>query len=99
METLDTLVMLTAEKEFFNLLLPVYRDLAVHVCFSLMRTSTNELELMTSDPDQFVSLSLDICDKQKSRIVKTHAAKLLETICDSIDGAVSFVTLFSCQSL
>lgn len=54
---------------------------------------------MASDPDQFVSLALDTCDKQKSRVVKTHAAKLLETLCDSVDGAVSFVTLFCCQSL
>ena len=54
------------------------------------------MEMMTADPDQFVQLSLDICDKQKSRVAKTHAAKLLEAICDSIDGAVSFVTLFAC---
>lgn len=98
-ETLETLVLATGEKEFFNLLQPAYRDLVVHVCFGLMRTSTQELDLMTADPDQFVSLSLDICDKQKSRVVKTHAGKLLEAICDSIDGAVSFVTLFACQSL
>jgi hypothetical protein len=51
---------------------------------------------MIKDPDQFVSLALDTCDKQTSKIVKTQAAKLLETICDSIDGAVSFVTLFAC---
>ena len=42
---------------------------------------------------------MDTCDKQKSRIVKTQAAKLLEAMCDNVDGAVSFVTLFSCQSI
>jgi hypothetical protein len=31
--------------------------------------------------------------------VKTQAAKLLEAMCDNVDGAVSFVTLFSCQSI
>lgn len=51
---------------------------------------------MTKDPEQFVSLALDTCDKQQSKVVKTQAAKLLEAICDNIDGAVSFITLFCC---
>lgn len=38
-ETLDTLILMSAEKEFFDLLLPSYRELVVHVCFGLMRTS------------------------------------------------------------
>lgn len=46
-----------------------------------------------------MQLALDTCDKQKSKIVKTQAAKLLEAMCDNVDGAVSFVTLFSCQSI
>lgn len=54
---------------------------------------------MQKDPENFVHLALDTCDKQKSMIVKTQAAKLLEAICDNIDGAVSFVTLFCCQAI
>ncbi len=46
-----------------------------------------------------MNLALDVCDKQKSRVIKTQGAKLLEAICDNIDGGVSFVTLFSCQSI
>jgi hypothetical protein len=46
-----------------------------------------------------VALALDVCDKQKSRVIKSQGAKLLEGLCDNIDGAVSFVTLFSCQSI
>lgn len=40
-----------------------------------------------------------MCDKQKSQVVKTQGAKLLESMCDNIDGVVSFVTLFTCQSI
>ena len=69
------------------------------MCLGLLKTSASEYALMTSDPEQFVTLALDTCDKQQSRIVKTQAAKLIETICDNIDGAVSFVTLFCCQSI
>lgn len=54
---------------------------------------------MVKDPDSFINLALDTCDKQKSKIAKTQAAKLLEAICDNIDGAVSFITFFTCQSL
>lgn len=61
-----------------------------------MRTTQPEYEQMIKDPEQFVALALDTCDKQKSRVVKTQAAKLLEAFCDNIDGATSFVTLFCC---
>jgi hypothetical protein len=69
------------------------------VAFNLLRTQESEIELLQKDPDEFVQLALDTCDKQKSKIVKTQAAKLLEAMCDNVDGAVSFVTLFSCQSI
>lgn len=76
------------------------RPLTVLVCLSLMRTNKHELEEMQgNDPEAFVNLALDTCDKQKSRVPKTQGAKLLEALCDNIDGAVSFVTLFCCQAL
>jgi hypothetical protein len=31
--------------------------------------------------------------------VKTQAAKIIEALCDNIDGAVSFITFFACQSI
>lgn len=64
-----------------------------------MKTTKSELEQMTQDPEQFINLALDTCDKQKSQIIKTQGAKLLEAICDNIDGAVSFATQFSCQAI
>lgn len=36
-----------------------------------MKTSSTELDQMTNDPEQFVQLALDTCDKQQSKIVKT----------------------------
>ena len=36
-----------------------------------MRTTKVEYEQMIKDPEQFVNLALDTCDKQKSKIVKT----------------------------
>lgn len=52
-----------------------------------------------NEPAEFVSLALDCCDKQTSKIVKTQACKLLETMCDNIDGAATCVTTFACNAL
>lgn len=37
----------------------------------MMKTSNEEMEQMSKDPDQFINLALDTCDKQKSRVIKT----------------------------
>lgn len=65
----------------------------------MLHTTKSEFEQMTKDPEQFVNLALDTCDKQKSRVIKTQGAKLLESFCDNIDGAVSFLTTLCCESL
>ncbi len=54
---------------------------------------------MIKDPQEFVSLSLDCCDKQTSMIVKSQACKLLENMCDNVDGAATCVTTFVCNAL
>lgn len=36
-----------------------------------MQTTQSEAELIIKDPQEFVSLSLDCCDKQASMIVKS----------------------------
>jgi importin-7 len=98
-EAVETLVLYSGEVEFQDDLIKASRPLLVHLAFNLLRTQQSELTILQNDPDEFVQLALDTCDKQKSRIVKTQAAKLLEAMCDNVDGAVSFVTLFSCQSI
>ncbi len=47
------------------------KDLLVFVALTLMRTNSAELSDISNDPEQFVSLALDVCDKQKSRVIKT----------------------------
>jgi hypothetical protein len=66
---------------------------------NLIATSTSEAELITNDPAEFVNLGLDCCDKQQSMIVKTQACKLLEHMCDNVDGASTLVTTFACNAL
>jgi len=54
---------------------------------------------MFSDPEEFVSLALDTCDKQESDCIKTKAASLLEAMCDNIDGSVTTLVQFCSNAL
>ncbi len=51
------------------------------------------------DPQEFINLALDCCDKQKSQTVKTQACMLLEHICDNVDGGTTCITTFACNAL
>ena len=54
---------------------------------------------MVDDPQEYINFSLDCCDKQQSQVPKTQACKLVESMCDNIDGAVTFITNFTCSAL
>ncbi len=75
------------------------KTVLVHICLTLMRSLPEELSMLDNDPDEFVSLALDTCDKQQSQVIKTQAAKLLESISDHIDGAVSYTCIFCCNAV
>lgn len=95
----ETLAIFIGEKEFYAIFSMSYKLLLVHVALNFLKTSKSEYEQMLNDPEQFVNLALDTCDKQNSKVVKTQGAKLLESLCDNIDGVVSFITIFCSQSL
>lgn len=40
----------------------------MNVCLPLIRSTSDELAKFQSDPDEFVSLAVDTCDKQVSRL-------------------------------
>jgi len=71
----------------------------VNLGFTFLRTTRTEREKMVTDSDDFVHLALDTCDKQKSGIIKTQAAKLIESLCDNIEGSTSFLAVFACKAL
>ena len=98
-ESIEVLTVLIGEKESYDIFSQNYRQLLVIVALFMMKTTNAEMEQMKKDADQFINLALDTCDKQKSRVIKTQGAKLLEAICDNIDGAVSFITVFCCQAI
>jgi hypothetical protein len=70
-EAIDTLVLFTGEKEFYDYIVAFNRPVLVNVSLTLLRTTKSEVEQMIKDPESFVNLALDTCDKQKSKVVKT----------------------------
>lgn len=98
-EMIETLCIFIGEKEFYDIFSQSYKLLLVHVAMNFIKTSPSEFEQMTVDPEQFINLALDTCDKQNSKVIKTQGAKLLESLCDNIDGVVSFITIFCSQAL
>ena len=62
----------------YELFSSFYKHLLIIVCLTMLMTNTEELEQMIKNPEEFVNLALDTCDKQSSKIIKTQGAKLLE---------------------
>ena len=63
--------MLTGEQTYFEIFIENQIDIIVGICLNLMQTTSSEAELIQNDPQEFVNLALDCCDKQNSKIVKT----------------------------
>eukprot|EP00826_Nyctotherus_ovalis_P065241 TRINITY_DN9585_c0_g2_i2.p1 TRINITY_DN9585_c0_g2~~TRINITY_DN9585_c0_g2_i2.p1 ORF type:complete len:992 (+),score=287.84 TRINITY_DN9585_c0_g2_i2:271-3246(+) len=84
---------------FYSVFAQIKEKLLVDIVLVLMASNVKEKCMMVADPGGFVSLALDICDKQESGTPKTEAAKLLHTICKHIDGCCTFVYMVCCQAL
>ena len=62
---------MVGEKDSYDIFSSYQKSLLVQVSLFMMKTSNEEMEQMSKDPDQFINLALDTCDKQKSRVIKT----------------------------
>jgi hypothetical protein len=60
---LEAMVLMIGEKEYYELYSTYQRSLLVLVSLNLMKTTKTEYEQMIKDPEQFVNLALDTCDK------------------------------------
>lgn len=96
---LELLVAMTQENVYYEAFVSNMAMVIVSVCLNLMQTTEQEARLIMNDPNEFMNLALDCCDKQKSEIVKAQACKLLENFCDNIDGATTCVATFTCNAL
>lgn len=98
-ELLELNYCVTQYEQFKQTFLKYLPNMILDVCLQMIKTTETERQNMYDNPQEFVALALDTCDRQKSYIVKTQAAKLIEALCDNIDGSVTLTTFFCVSSL
>jgi hypothetical protein len=98
-EALECLSQATQYESFKDTFFRFMPNLILDVGLNLIKTTETERQSMYDDPQEFVNLALDTCDKQQSYTVKTQAAKLFEALCDNVDGSVTLTSYFCIQSL
>jgi hypothetical protein len=98
-EALENLSLTTQYDNFKEIFFRFLPNLVLDVGLNLIKTTETERQQMYDDPQEFVALALDTCDKQQSNVVKTQAAKLFEGLCDNIDGAVTVTSYFCIQGI
>ncbi|CAD8181685.1 unnamed protein product [Paramecium octaurelia] len=67
----------------------------VDIILPFFSSTQKEMSDLNEDPNEFVQLTQDLLDEQKSDIIKSSVAQLIIAYCDHIDGSVSFFTSFS----
>jgi hypothetical protein len=65
----------------------------------MLQTTNEEKEVLEDSAQEFFTLAIDTVDKQESQVIKTQGAKMLEALCDYIDGSVTFATVFTLDAL
>ncbi len=87
------------DNNFYIMFSPNKQSIIVDIVLVMLRSSSKEIKSMSTDPENFVNLAIDACEKQESETCKTEAAKLLEALCDHVDGCLSFTSIFCCEAI
>lgn len=98
-QVIETMCITMSNMAYKYLYEPQAKNLFVNVCLCLIKLTTQDAEMMLSDPQEFNNFSLDCCDKQQSMVPKTQACKLIEAIIDNIEGSVIFIAKFALSAL
>ena len=96
---IESLCIISADKKFSDTFIAEMKNITVQVCLNLIKFTRHEAENMVNDPQEYINFSLDCCDKQHSMVPKTQACKLIESLCDNVDGAVTYISNLSCSAI
>ena len=98
-EMLKLLSTVSDLSQFYSIFAQNKQKIIVDIILVLLCSSSDEKEKMVSDPHNFVTMAIDTCENQESELPKTEASKLLENICDHIDGSLTFLVVFCCETM
>lgn len=87
----------TSETRFYSIFSVYAKQLILNVCMNLLMADSDDIDSFESTPDEFVANSMDLCERQDSETAKTCASQLLESLCEHIDGCLSFTVNFVTQ--
>ena len=71
----------------------------IDICLQFIKMSDMERDTFTECLDEFVAIGQDTCERQESETQKTLAAQLLESMCEHVDGCLTFIVNVVCQAL
>jgi hypothetical protein len=77
----------------------MYEQLLHKVTFPLLAITEEEHQLFADDPEEFNNLAEDCADRQSFGVLKSEAARLLETICDEYAQVDKYVVQHAIISL
>lgn len=69
------------------------------IVLPLLTMDENEFHSFEHEPDEFLKLAEDCCDKQNLGELKTEAARFLETICDRNPTYYQYVVQYAILGL
>ena len=98
-QLIETLCIISADKKFSEVFITEMKNIVIQICLNLIKFTKSEAERMKDDPQEYINFSLDCCDKQHSMVPKTQACKLIESMCDNVDGAVTFISNLACSAI
>ena len=96
-EIITLLSELVPDARFFNFFNQNCKAIISNICLPIIKTNANEMEHFIDNPDEFVAYSNDLCEKQRSETYKSSTIQLLLSICEYIDGALTFTWLLCYQ--
>ncbi|CAD8176426.1 unnamed protein product [Paramecium pentaurelia] len=67
----------------------------VDIIIPFFSSNSKEINDLNEDPNEFVQLTQDLLDEQKSDIIKSSIAQLIMSYCQHIDGSISFFSSFT----
>jgi len=98
-ELLNFFYWMVEDNNYYKFFSEIKDRLIINIAFILIRTTAEEKVKLVEEPHEFVNIANDTCGNYSSNIPKTAAAKLINALCEHIDGTTSFVTHFCCEAL
>jgi|JI6StandDraft_1071083.scaffolds.fasta_scaffold211552_2 hypothetical protein len=67
------------------------KDLLFRVLLPCIRPTKALMLSLKEEPEEYLNRRMDLCHEQKSDTLECRAVKILEELCDVVDGTLTFV--------